>query len=152
MQPNRPGCPSHWRSTQVVSILVYPWISCHWHWQWASGIRRSWIFGHIPGIFHIYDHQVYMSGIFRYTPGIWQPISYTRYMSGICLRYSFRVVSSLCLEYSRYIPRIFFPSNLVICLEYTWIIPLLANRPAAAMQLGCCCHRTRTSIVGFKGV
>ena len=56
---------------------------------------------------------------------ICQPISHTRYMSRICLTYSFRVVASLCLEYSRYIPRIFFPSHLVICLEYTWIIPYL---------------------------
>jgi hypothetical protein len=92
-----------------------------------------------------------MSGIFRHIPGIYQPISYTRYMSRICLTYSFRVVASLCLEYFRYIPRIFFPSHLVIRLEYTWIIPLLANRPAAAMQLGCCCcHSTR--ILGVKGV
>ncbi len=117
----------------------------------TSGIRRSSIFGHIPGIFHIYDQEVYMSGIFRHIPGIYQPISYTRYMSRICPTYSFRVVASLCLEYSRYIPHIFFPSHLVICLEYTWIIPLLANRPAAAMQLGCrCCHGTR--ILGVKGV
>ena len=88
-----------------------------------------------------------MSGIFRHIPGICQPISYTRYMSKICLIYSFQVVSSLCLEYSRYIPHIFFPSHLVICLEYTWIIPLLA----AAMRLGChCCHSTR--ILGVKGV
>jgi hypothetical protein len=96
-----------------------------------------------------------MSGIFRHIPGICQPISYTRYtsMSRICLTYSFRVVASLCLrlEYSRYIPRIFFPSHLVICLEYTFIIPLLANQPAAAMRLGCrCCHSTR--ILGVKGV
>ena len=32
-----------------------------------------------------------------------------------------------------------------------WIIPLLANRPAAAMRLGCrCCHST--SILGVNGV
>ena len=94
-----------------------------------------------------------MSGIFRHIPGICQPISHTRYMSRICLTYSFRVISSLCVEYSRHIPRIFFPSHLVICLEYTWIISLLANRPwpAAAMRLGChCCHSTR--ILGVKGV
>ena len=62
-----------------------------------------------------------MSGIFRHIPGICQPISHTRYMSRICLTYSFRVISSfkLCLEYSRHIPRIFFPSHLVICLEYS---------------------------------
>jgi hypothetical protein len=69
------------------------------------------------------------------------------------LTYSFRVISSLCLEYFRHIPRIFFPSHLVICLEYTWIIPLLANRPwpAVAMRLGChSCHSTR--ILGVKGV
>ena len=85
--------------------------------------------------------------VFQHIPGICQPISHTRYMSRICLTYSFRVISSLCLEYSRHIPRIFFPSHLVICLEYTWIIPLLA----AAMRLGChCCHSTR--ILGVKGV
>ncbi len=67
-----------------------------------------------------------MCGIFRHIPGIFQPISHTRYMSRICLIYSFLVISSLCLEYSRHIPRIFFPSHLVICLDYTWIIPLLA--------------------------
>ena len=61
-----------------------------------------------------------MSGIFRHIPGICQPISHTRYMSRICLTYSFRVISSLCLEYSRHIlPRIIFPSRLVICLDYS---------------------------------
>ncbi len=67
-----------------------------------------------------------MSGIFRHITGICQPISHTRYMSRICLTYSFRVISILFLEYSRHIPRIFFPSHFVVCLEYTWIIPLLA--------------------------
>ena len=80
-----------------------------------------------------------MSGIFRHILGICQPLSHTSYISEsslrICLTYSFRVISSLCLEYSRHIPRIFFPSHLVICLENTWIIPLLANQPAAAMRL-----------------
>jgi hypothetical protein len=65
-------------------------------------------------------------------------------MSKICLTYSFRVISSLCPEYSTYIPCIFFPSHLVVCLEYAWIIPLLAsvNRPPEAMRLECACTRT----------
>ncbi len=92
--------------------------------------------------------MVYMSGIFRHIPGICQPISHTRYMSRICLTYSFRVISRLCLEYSRHIPRIFFPSHLVICLECAWIIPLLANQPPEAMRLECAC----TQILGVKGV
>ncbi len=84
-----------------------------------------------------------MSGIFRYIPGICQPISHTtRYMSRICLTYSFkfRVISSLlvCLEYSRHIPRIFFPSHLVICLEYTWItIVFLCLRIGPGLKQQC---------------
>ncbi len=89
-----------------------------------------------------------MSGIFRHIPGIYQPISHTRYMSRtwICLTYSesFLVISSLCLEYSKHIPRIFFPSHLVICLEYTWIIPLLANQPVPKRG-GHACQRQSVS-------
>jgi hypothetical protein len=108
-----------------------------------SGIRRSWIF--------LY-YSIHMT-----TKPIYPEYSdiYLEYVNpfpipGICLEYAWHILSESFQVYVWNIPSIFFPSHLVICLEYTWIIPLLANRPAAAMRLGCCCHSTR--ILGVKGV
>ncbi len=73
------------------------------------------------------------------------------WQSAPCLISLWCVLSALCSVSAISLIK-FYHHHLVICLEYTtWIIPLLANRPAAAMQLGCsCCHST--CILGVKGV
>ena len=45
------------------------------------------------------------------------------------------------LVYVWYISELSFPSHLGLCLVYTRHMTLSANRPAAAMRLGCGCTR-----------
>jgi hypothetical protein len=80
-------------------------------------------------------------------------------LPGICLEYAYIFFQSrfkfMSGKFQVYITVThcgkFLPSQLVICLEYTWSIPLLANQPPEAMRLGCrCCHSAR--ILGVKGV
>ncbi len=63
--------------------------------------------------------------------------------SSICRIYSFPIIWSLCPVYAWYIPWTTFPSRLVICWVYIWLIPVLANQAAAAMQFGCCVYCTQ---------
>ncbi len=74
--------------------------------------------------------------------GLYMPVS------RICLTYSFRVISSLYLEYSRHIPRIFFPSHLVICLEYTGLFLCLRIGPGLQQQ----CNWDATAVTGVSRV
>ena len=69
-------------------------------------------------------------------------------MSGISLTYDIRVSTGIGLEYVWYITELSFRVSLVIFMEYPCHMFLSAQRPAAAMRLGCGCTR----ILGVKGV
>ena len=58
-------------------------------------------------------------------------------MSGISRKYVWHMNSESFLVYVWYISELSFPSHLGLCLVYTRHMTLSANRPAAAMRLGC---------------